>query len=86
LAFKLEERAKKKADANKKQKYKLWGLFIFVGIPLPGTGAWTGALVADIMDIRIKHAFPIITVGVITAGIIMSLPTYIIPEIIKLFA
>jgi uncharacterized membrane protein len=57
-----------------------------VAIPLPGTGGWTGALVADIMDIRIKHAFPVITAGVISAGILMSLPTYIIPEIVKLFA
>ncbi len=86
LAIKLEERAKKKADTGKRQKYKLWGLFVLVAIPLPGTGGWTGALVADIMDIRIKHAFPVITAGVITAGIIMSLPTYIIPEIIKWFA
>ncbi len=86
LAIKLEERAKKKADNGKNQKYKLWGLFVLVAVPLPGTGGWTGALVADIMDIRIKHAFPVITLGVITAGIIMSLPTYIIPEIIKLFA
>lgn len=86
IAIKLEERAKKKADAGKKQKYKLWGLYVLVAVPLPGTGGWTGALVADIMDIRIKHAFPVITAGVISAGIIMSLPTYIIPEIVKLFA
>lgn len=86
LAIKLEERAKKKADTGKRQKYKLWGLYALVAIPLPGTGGWTGALVADIMDLRIKHAFPIIIAGVITAGIIMSLPTYIIPEIIRWFA
>lgn len=86
IVIKLEERAKKKAVTNNKQKYKLWGLFFLVAIPLPGTGGWTGALVADIMDMRIKHAFPIITAGVITAGIIMSLPTYIIPQIIKLFS
>ena len=47
-----------------------------MAIPLPGTGAWTGALVADIFDIRIKHSLPIIAVGVLTAGIIMSALSY----------
>ena len=72
LAVKLEERAKKKADNGKKHKYKLWGLFVLVAIPLPGTGAWTGALAADIMDVRIKHAFPVITLGVIITMVMVS--------------
>ncbi|MCI6771357.1 MAG: small multi-drug export protein [Oscillospiraceae bacterium] len=71
---KLEARSLRKAD--KVKKYRLWGLFLFVAIPLPGTGAWTGALVADIFDIRIKHSLPIIAVGVLTAGIIMSALSY----------
>ena len=71
---KLEARSLRKAD--KVKKYLLWGLFLFVAIPLPGTGAWTGALVADIFDIRIKHSLPIIAVGVLTAGIIMSALSY----------
>ena len=71
---KLEVRSLRKAD--KVKKYRLWGLFLFVAIPLPGTGAWTGALVADIFDIRIKHSLPIIAVGVLTAGIIMSALSY----------
>ena len=62
--------------SDKVKKYRLWGLFLFVAIPLPGTGAWTGALVADIFDIRIKHSLPIIAVGVLTAGIIMSALSY----------
>lgn len=71
---KLEARSIRKAD--KIQKYRLWGLLIFVGIPLPGTGAWTGALVADLFDIRIKHSLPVIAVGVLIAGVIISALSY----------
>ncbi len=70
---KLDERAKKKASSKTMQKYAVWGLFTLVAIPLPGTGAWTGGLVADILDMRFKIAFPIITFGVIVAGLITSL-------------
>ena len=58
------------------------GLFLFVGIPLPGTGGWTGALVADALDLRIKYSFPMIALGVVLAGIIVSLIGYGIPAII----
>ena len=61
LIEKLDERAKKKSESI--SKYVLWGLFTFVAVPLPGTGAWTGALVADVLDIRIKKSFPIIFIG-----------------------
>lgn len=71
---KLEARSIRKADKIK--KYRLWGLLIFVGIPLPGTGAWTGALVADLFDIRIRHSLPVIAVGVLIAGIIISALSY----------
>ena len=74
---KLEARSIRKAD--KVKKYRLFGLFLFVAIPLPGTGAWTGALVADLFDIRIRHSFPTIALGVLAAGIIMSVLTYAIP-------
>lgn len=70
----LEARSIRKAENVK--KYRLWGLFLFVAIPLPGTGAWTGALVADLFDIRIKHSLPTIGIGVFTAGIIMSALSY----------
>ena len=70
LIDKLEARSLRKAD--KVKKYRLWGLFIFVAIPLPGTGAWTGALVADLFDIRIKHSLPVIALGVLVAGVIVS--------------
>jgi len=71
---KLEARSLRKAD--KVKKYRLWGLFLFVAVPLPGTGAWTGALVADLLDIRIKHSFPVIATGVFVAGIIISALSY----------
>lgn len=74
IILKLEARSLRKADNIK--KYRLWGLFLFVAIPLPGTGAWTGALVADLLDIRIKHSFPVIACGVLCAGVIISALSY----------
>ncbi len=62
----LEQRTRKKADTV--EKYSAIALFAFVAIPLPGTGAWTGAMIAAILGLRIKHAVPAITVGVLTAG------------------
>ena len=52
------------------RKYRLPGLVILVGIPLPGTGAWTGALVAALLDIRLRHAIPAIFLGLIIAAVI----------------
>ncbi len=69
IVDKLENRAKKKSETV--QKYAFWGLFILVAIPLPGTGAWTGALVAAMLDMRMKNAFPAIALGVLGAGLIM---------------
>lgn len=68
----------KKADKNKDkiEKYGLWGLLILVAIPLPGTGAWTGALVAALMRLDIKKSLPVIAAGVIIAGVIVSLIMY----------
>lgn len=77
IVEKLDAKAKKKSESI--SKYVLWGLFTFVAVPLPGTGAWTGALVADVLDVRIKKAFPVIFVGVITAGLIISFISYVIP-------
>ena len=73
----LETRAHAKSDTIR--KYQMLGLFIFVAIPLPGTGAWTGALIASLMDLQIKKSFPMIALGVIGAGIIMSILSYYIP-------
>lgn len=70
----LETRAHLKGE--KVMKYRNLGLFILVAIPLPGTGAWTGALVASVLDIRMRNALPIIALGVITAGVIVLLVTH----------
>lgn len=56
-------------------KYRLPGLILLVAIPLPGTGAWTGALVATLLDIRMKYALPAILVGLVIAGSITSAVT-----------
>ena len=66
-----------KAEKNRKvvDRYKFWGLFILVAIPLPGTGAWTGALVAAMLEMRLKDAVPAIFLGVVGAGLIVALVT-----------
>lgn len=70
---KLEKRAESKRELV--YRYKFWGLLILVAIPLPGTGAWTGALVAAVMNMRIKYALPAIFCGVVIAAVIVSLLT-----------
>ncbi len=70
IASKLKNRTKSKV--SNVTKYKMFGLFLFVAIPIPGTGAWTGAAIAALMKMRIKHSLPAILLGVIGAGIIMT--------------
>ena len=74
----LVTRMEKKAEKNRAavEKYAFWGLAILVAIPLPGTGAWTGALVAAMMEMRLKRAFPAIVIGVVIAGVIVSVVNY----------
>lgn len=69
---------RQKADKNKGQveRYGFWGLVLFVGIPLPGTGAWTGSLVAALLHMRFRKAFAAILLGIAIATIIMSLLSY----------
>ena len=74
LVTRLENRAVSKIDTV--EKYAFWGLFLFVAIPLPGTGAWTGSLIAAMMDMKVSKAFPSILLGVVTAGVIISFVTY----------
>lgn len=74
IVDKMEAKAAKHQD--KVTKYGFWGLFILVAIPLPGTGAWTGALVAAMLEIRLKTAIPAIFLGVIGAALIVSVVTY----------
>ena len=74
LVTKLENRAHFKGETV--EKYGHWGLLIFVAIPLPGTGAWTGALIAALLNIRTSKAVPVILIGVCIAAAIMTLITY----------
>lgn len=69
----LERRAHLKGRLVR--KYRLPGLVILVGIPLPGTGAWTGSLVAAVLNIRIRHALPAILLGLVIAGAITTAVT-----------
>lgn len=70
LVEKLEKRAIAKSD--KIEKGYFWGLMLFVGIPLPGTGAWTGALIAAMLDIPKKKSIPAIALGVCLAAALMG--------------
>lgn len=70
----MEQRALKKSDTVRRARF--WGLFLFVAIPLPGTGAWTGALIAAVLNMRLKRAVPVIFLGVVIAGCIITLLTH----------
>ncbi len=74
IAIWIENKAEK--NKSKVLKYATFGLYVFVALPLPGTGAWTGALVAAMLDMRMKKSIPAILLGVMTAGVIMSLASY----------
>ena len=77
---KLENRAESKRAVV--EKFEFWGLFLFVAIPLPGTGAWTGALIAALMNMRLKDALPSIAFGVFTAGIVVTVLSLLVPSIL----
>ncbi len=79
----LENKAMKHSE--KVTKYEMWGLFLFVAIPLPGTGAWTGALIAALLNMRMKKALPSIILGVMAAGIIMTFGSSIVAFVVNLF-
>ena len=84
MVEKLENKALSKSDQIK--KYGKLGLFLFVAIPLPGTGAWTGALIASLFRMKIKDSLPWIFLGVIVAGLIMSLISFgMIKNIMSMF-
>lgn len=73
LAAKL--RAKAEKNRRKVEKYEFWGLVLLVAIPLPGTGAWTGALVAALFDVEGMKATSAILLGVLIAALIVSMIT-----------
>lgn len=79
LAHKLEERTKKKTAQL--QKYSALGLFLFVAIPLPGTGAMTGAMMAAFLGMRVVYAFPAIFLGTITATFLTTGAMTVITQI-----
>ena len=76
LIFWLEDRTLKKRD--KIDKYGIWGLLFFVAIPLPGTGGWTGALLASLLHLDKKKSFGVIAIGVFIAGLIISILSLVI--------
>lgn len=75
---KIVEWAENKAAKNKAsiEKYGFWGLAIFVGVPLPGTGAWSGSLIAALLDMDLKKASLSILIGVFIAAVIMTIVSY----------
>lgn len=80
LVEKLERRGMGKSDMIR--RYEFWGLVLFVGVPLPGTGVWTGALIASLLNISIKRAMPPLTLGLVMATAIMVTISYIIPGLV----
>lgn len=81
LVDRMEEKAHLKGQ--KVQKYQYIGLWLFVAIPLPGTGAWTGALIAALLDMPLRKSIPSIFLGVVTAGLIM---TFVTGGVVAIFA
>lgn len=73
---KMEKRALGKSDQIR--RYEFWGLMLFVGIPLPGTGAWTGSLIASLLEIDIKKSSLAIFCGLIMATVIMYVLSYLV--------
>ena len=74
LVERLEARALGKSEQI--EKYQFWGLALFVGIPLPGTGAWTGSLIASLLGMKFRKAFPAVVLGIVIATVIMSILSY----------
>lgn len=74
IVEKLEVRSMHQSE--KVKRWRNWGLLLFVAVPLPGTGGWTGALIAALLDIRIKTSLPIIALGVLIANLIMTAFSY----------
>lgn len=64
------------AKSESVQKYGFWGLIIFVGIPLPGTGVWSGSLVATLLEMPVKSALPAIFIGNLIAGVAVMIISY----------
>ncbi|MBO5408961.1 MAG: small multi-drug export protein [Clostridia bacterium] len=83
VAVKLEERTHKKAAQL--QKYSAWGLFFFVALPVPGTGAITGSMIAALLDMREKYALPAILIGTMVATFITTGAMGFLQWVVSLF-
>ncbi len=83
IALWLEKKGAR--GSEKIMRYASLGLMLFVAIPLPGTGAWTGALAAALLNMRMKYALPSIVAGVLIAGAIMTLASYGIVGFFEIF-
>ena len=70
----LDKKVKKNKDSI--EKYGFWGLVLFVGIPLPGTGAWTGCLIASVLEMDRKKSFLAAAIGIVMASIIMMILSF----------
>ena len=62
-------------------KYELFAVFLFVAIPIPGTGAWMGSLIATVLKLKRHQAMLVILAGVVTAGLIVSALFYLLPDV-----
>lgn len=82
LVEKLEARSLGK-KSDRIRKYEFWGLVLFVGIPLPGTGAWTGSLIASLLNIKKSKAILAVFCGVLLASVIIGLFSYGLPALIE---
>ena len=79
-----ERRLMNKSDTI--QKFAFYGLWLFVGIPLPGTGAWSGSVIASLLDVPLKKSIPAVIAGVLTAGIIMTVASRGVAGLFQFFA
>lgn len=82
LVEKLEAKAMDKSEQI--QKYEFIGLVLFVGIPLPGTGAWTGSLIAALLGVRLKKSIPAVICGILLAAFIMTIVSYGVPALVNI--
>lgn len=82
LVERIENKTLKKGSGTVK-KYGLLGLLIFVAIPLPGTGVWSGSLLASLLNYRFKYAFPAVAIGNLIAGFLILVLSYGVLHIIS---
>ncbi|MDO4565923.1 MAG: small multi-drug export protein [Oscillospiraceae bacterium] len=85
LCTRISDKAQRLSKSERFAKYELLGLFLFVAIPSPGTGAWMGSLIATLLHIDRRKAVPVICAGVVLAGIIMTVGTSAVAGVVEAF-